>query len=173
MQGGGQQDPERLGFEVMMSLIDVEQDTNGTLVATSKAFPELTSFGDDVEDIRRHAIGALEEVIAARIGNGERLPRPASEAAIRKHKGVAMKLPLMTALKASLYKALLESGATRAELARRLGWHREQVDRLFRIDHHSRMDRIEAAFQALGRDVDVHVARVPPARSFSHPEDAP
>jgi antitoxin HicB len=144
----------------MMYLVDVERDTNGTLLATCKVFPELTTFGDDLEDVRRHAIGALEEAIAARIGDGERLPRPASEGDIRKHKGVAVKLPLMVALKASLYRALLESGATRAELARRLGWHREQVDRLFRIDHASRMDQIEAAFQALGRDVDVHVKKV-------------
>ena len=130
-------------------------------MAKSKVFPELTTFGEDLEDVRRHAIRALEEAIAARVSDGERLPRPVSETAIGKHKGVAVKRPLMTALKAFLYKTLLESGVTRAKLARRLGWHREQVDRLFRIDHASRMDQIEAAFQALGRDVNVHVERLP------------
>lgn len=144
----------------MVYLIDVVQDTNGTFLATCKAFPELTTFGDDLEDVRRHAIGALEEAIAARIGDGERLPRPASDVEMRRHKGVAVKLPLMTTLKACLHQALLESGTTRAELTRRLHWHREQVDRLFRIDHASRTDQIEAAFQALHRDVDVHVEKV-------------
>jgi hypothetical protein len=39
----------------------------------------------------------------------------------------------MTSLKASLYRALRESGITRAELMRRLGGNRESVDRLFRL----------------------------------------
>ncbi|MCO5159887.1 MAG: hypothetical protein M9939_02020 [Mesorhizobium sp.] len=42
---------------------------------------------------------------------------------------------------------------TRAELARRLGWHREQVDRLFRLDHKSRLDQLESAFKALGETI--------------------
>jgi antitoxin HicB len=79
-----------------------------------------------------------------------------------------VKLPLMTALKASLYTAHLESGATRAELAPQLGWHREQVDRLFRIDRVWRMEQIEAAFQAQGRNVNVRVEFLPD-RSFSDP----
>jgi len=33
---------------------------------------------------------------------------------------------------------------------RDLGWHREQVDRLFRLDHNSRIDQLEEAFRALG-----------------------
>jgi antitoxin HicB len=41
---------------------------------------------------------------------------------------------------------------------RRLGWRsRESVDRLFRLDHASRLDQIEAAFRALGRRIDVKV----------------
>ena len=142
----------------MMYLIDVTPDDNGTLLATSKAFPELTTFGDDAADVERTAVGALEEAIAARIADNEPLPPPASHAAaIRKHKGVVVKLPLMTALKVELYQALRKSGTTRAALARRLNWHREQVDRLFRIDHASRLDQLEAAFHALHRDVDVRV----------------
>jgi antitoxin HicB len=59
---------------------------------------------------------------------------------------------------------LRESGITRAELARRLGWHREQVDRLFRLEHASRLDRLEAAFKALAHEIDVSV-QAEPARS--------
>jgi antitoxin HicB len=56
--------------------------------------------------------------------------------------------------------AMRDAGVTRAELARRLGWHREQVDRLFRLDHASRIDRIEAAFEKLDRNVDIRVREV-------------
>jgi antitoxin HicB len=64
---------------------------------------------------------------------------------------------LMTALKVALYHALRESKITRAELTRRLRWNRESVDRLFRLDHASRLDQIEAAFAALGRRIDVSI----------------
>ncbi|PSJ19663.1 HicB family protein, partial [Halomonas sp. ND22Bw] len=38
---------------------------------------------------------------------------------------------------------------------RRLNWKRESVDRLFRLDHRSRLDQIEAAFNAIGEEVSV------------------
>jgi antitoxin HicB len=63
----------------------------------------------------------------------------------------------MTSLKVSLYRALRESGITRAELSRRLHWNLESVDRLFRLDHASRLEQIEAAFGALDRSVTLTV----------------
>jgi hypothetical protein len=39
---------------------------------------------------------------------------------------------------------------TRADLMRALGRHREQVDRLFRLDHNSRLDAMDDAFKAVG-----------------------
>jgi antitoxin HicB len=141
----------------MIYLIDIEPDTDGSLLATCKAFPELTTFGADKAQVWKSALGALEEAIAARIDDGDPLPAPATEAQIKRHKAVWVKLPLMTSLKCMLYSALRESGMNRAELARRLDWHRESVDRLFRLDHASRVDQIEAAFKVLQQDVDVRV----------------
>jgi antitoxin HicB len=144
----------------MIYLIDIEPDTNGSLLATCKAFPELTTFGEDKAQAWKNALGALEEAIAARIDDGDPLPAPATEAQIKRHRGVWVKLPLMTAMKCMLYSALRVSGMSRAELARRLDWHRESVDRLFRLDHASRVDQIEAAFKALQQDVEVRVSHL-------------
>ncbi len=33
-------------------------------------------------------------------------------------------------------------------------WHREQIDRLFRLDHASKLERMQAAFRALGAEFD-------------------
>ena len=144
----------------MIYLIDIEPDTDDSLLATSKAFPELTTFGADKAQAWKNALGALEEAIAARIDDGDPLPAPATEAQLKRHRGVWVKLPLMTAMKCMLYSALRESGMNRAELARRLDWHRESVDRLFRLDHASRVDQIEAAFKVLQQDVDVRVTHL-------------
>jgi antitoxin HicB len=122
------------------------------VLATSPSLPEVTTFGEDDADALAHAIGAIEEALAARIADGEDIPAPRERL-----RGRSVALPLMTSLKVSLYRALRESGITRAELMRRLGWNRESVDRLFRLDHASRLDQIEAAFRALGKSVALEI----------------
>ena len=82
-----------------------------------------------------------------------------------------VRLPALTVLKAELYRQLRETGITRAELSRRLGWKRESVDRLFRLDHFSRLEQLEAAFAALGRAVSVSVHAA--ARACGGVEPAP
>ena len=53
-------------------------DSNGTLLVTSPDFPELTSFGDTLEDALEWARGALLEAIAARINEGVPIPEPST-----------------------------------------------------------------------------------------------
>ena len=140
-----------LGYRIKLT-----RDDDDTFLVTCPALPEVTTFGKTGEEIQHAATGAIEEAIAARISYGEALPQPVPPAkAGRSNRFV--KLPALTVLKAQLYVVLRESGITRAELARRLGWHREQVDRLFRLDHASRLDRLEAAFKALQRELDVRL----------------
>ena len=85
------------------------------------------------------------------IDDGEDIPHPTDG------DGPWVPLPTSTALKLNLYWALRAAGITRAELARRLGWHRESVDRLFRLDHASKLDQIDAAFAALGQSIDIQI----------------
>src|SRR5262245_31611293 len=135
-------------------LIKLEPDDNDTLLVTCPALPEVATFGEDEADALRHATNAIEEALAARIADALDIPAPTTRS-----RGRAVALPLMTALKVSLYRSLREAGLTRAELMRRLGWNRESVDRLFRLDHASRLEQLEAAFKALGRTVDVSIER--------------
>jgi antitoxin HicB len=60
--------------------------------------------------------------------------------------------------KLGVYRAMTEQGIKKSELARRLGWHLPQVDRLFDLKHASRFDQIEAAARALGRHIEVSVS---------------
>jgi antitoxin HicB len=129
-------------------------DDNGTWLVTVPALPEVTTFaeikpapGAEVFDAaRRQAVAAIEEALAARISAGEALPRPDGKLGDE----LSAPLPLLTALKASLYEHARLQEVTRAELVRRLGWNRESVDRLFRLDHLSRLSQLEEAYAALG-----------------------
>jgi antitoxin HicB len=131
--------------------IKLEPDDNGTLLVTCPALPEVTTFGEDEADAMRHAVGAIEEAIAARMAGGEDV-REGHQRGPR-----LVRLPALTVLKVELYRQLREAGMTRAELARRLGWKRESVDRLFRLDHASRLEQLEAAFGALGQAVSITI----------------
>ena len=86
------------------------------------------------------------------------MPRPRGTTRLKRDEALVA-LPALSALKLKLYWALRASKITRAELARRLSWNRESVDRLFRLGHASRLDQLEAAFGALGRRIDVSIAR--------------
>jgi antitoxin HicB len=136
--------------------IKLERDDNGTLLVTCPSLPEVTTFGENEEDAKRRAAGAIEEALASRMADGSDIPEPPTRLAEHRYLRI-VELPLMMSLKTSLYCSLRKDGITRAELSRRLKWNRESVDRLFRLDHASRLDQLEAAFRALGRSLDVKI----------------
>nr|WP_306265677.1 type II toxin-antitoxin system HicB family antitoxin [Pararhizobium sp. IMCC3301] len=134
--------------------VDIRPDDNDTWLVTATAFDEVVSFGDDTESALRNVRDAIEEAIAGRIARGEDIPFPMREAP---SKGHFVQMPVMVILKAGLHMQLRSQGWTRADLKRALGCQREHVDRLFRLDHNSKMDSIEAAFTALGVTLEVNV----------------
>jgi antitoxin HicB len=131
--------------------VKLTPDDNNTLLVTSPAFPEVTTFGEDKEDALRQARNAIEEAIAARIAAKQDIPKSPVTMPARHDR---VQLPWQTELKVMLYLSLRTAKLTRADLARRLRWPREQVDRLFRLDHASRLDQLEAAFNALGIQIE-------------------
>ncbi len=134
--------------------VDLTPDDNNTLLATCPLLPEVTTFGQTRDDALHHAAEAIEEAVAARLARWEYIPLAdpmAGEEGVR--------LPLAASMKVLLFLVCDSRGVTRAELARRLGWHREQVDRLFRVDHNSRIDQLEAAFKAAGEPFEQAIKR--------------
>ncbi|MCY4515066.1 MAG: hypothetical protein OXC69_08035 [Candidatus Tectomicrobia bacterium] len=67
----------------------------------------------------------------------------------------ALRYPPLTAIKALLYQGMREHGIGKAELARRLGWHLPQVDRVLDVHHSSRLDRMDLALSAIGLQLEV------------------
>ena len=130
----------------------LERDDN-TVQVMSPDFPELKTFGTNRKDALTRAVDALEEAIAARIHDGRDVPLPSqgSDNAI---------LPTLTTVKILLYRGMREQGIGKAELARRLGWHLPQVDRVLDIQHNSHMDQMDAAMGAIGRYLYVRVSKL-------------
>jgi antitoxin HicB len=127
--------------------LNIQPDDNGTWLVLSKDFTELVTFGETQQEALVQAELAIEEAIAARISDGELIPYPVRETGGEGH---FVEVPSLVFLKVALYMIAKEKGVTNAQLARDLGWHREQVDRLFRLGHNSRIDQLESAFKAIG-----------------------
>ena len=127
------------GDSVLVSFVDV---------------PEAITFGANEDQALLQAVDALETALSFYIDARKPLP-PASKA----QRGQRCVRPsALTGAKLGVYQAMTEQGIKKAELARRLGWHTPQVDRLFDLRHASRLDQIEAAARVLGRRLDVRVA---------------
>ena len=132
--------------------IEFTPDDNDTFLVTCPDLPEVTTFGEDEGDAILRAGDAIEEALAARIFDRSDIPEP-SEANDR----TVVSLPAQTAMKVALYKSMREAGLRKADLARKLQAHGPQIDRLFDLRHASRLDQMEAAFNALGKRIDVRV----------------
>ena len=78
-----------------------------------------------------------------------------------KHRGKhfhLVSLPALQSAKTELYTAFRASGMKKVELARRIGISKTNIERLFDLDHASRLDQIEAAFRAIGKKLEVTVS---------------
>lgn len=125
----------------------------GTILVTFADVPEAITFGADEEEALLQAVDALETGLAFYMD--ARKPLPAVSKPKRGQKTV--RPGALEGAKLGLYQAMTEQGIRKAELARRLGWHVPQVDRLFDLRHASKLDQIESAARSLGRTVEVRV----------------
>lgn len=133
--------------------VKLSPDDNGTVLVSVPDLPEVVTFGDDREDALAHAVDAIETAFMGRMAARDDIPQPSKGG-----KDFAV-LPALTAAKLSLYWAMREERVGKAALARRLGWHMPQVDRILDLNHASKLDAIEAALAALGRTLEIKVQK--------------
>jgi antitoxin HicB len=134
--------------------VTLTRDDNGTVLVTFVDVPEAITFGADTEEALLNAMDALETGLSFYVDSRKPLPL-----ASKPKKGQKTVRPsALECAKLGLYHTMTEQGIRKAELARRLGWHTPQVDRLFDLRHASKLDQIEAAAHVLGKHVLVQIA---------------
>ena len=132
----------------------LEAQPEGGFVVTFPDVAEAITQGEDEEEALLYAVDALETALSFYID--ARMPLPVASKPKRGQRTV--RPSALEGAKLAVYQAMTEQGIKKAELARRLGWHMPQVDRLFDLRHASRLDQIEAAARVLGRQLEVRVA---------------
>lgn len=136
-----------------MNAYPVEIHTEDGIWVTCRDIPELHSAGDDEEEALLEAVDGLETAISIYVDQRRPIPAP-SEARPGER---LVRLPALTVAKVALWNAMMEQGVGKAELARRLGVHMPQVDRLVDILHNSKIDQVEHALYLLGKRLQVTV----------------
>jgi antitoxin HicB len=124
----------------------------GGFVVTFPDVPGAITDGETETEAVANAIDALETMFIAYIRDKQDIPRPSAP---RDRRTIAVS-PIAAA-KVALYRAMREHGLTKAGLARRLGLHAPQVDRLLDLRHASRLDQLADALRVLGKELVLSV----------------
>lgn len=132
--------------------VEMTPEDNGTVTVYVPDIPGCHTFGSDLAEALARAVDAAEAMLAARIADREDIPPPSPVAG-----RPTITIPAMSVAKIGLYEAMQQAKVGKAELGRRLGWHLPQVDRVLDLNHASKFDQIEAALQALGKEIEIRV----------------
>ena len=132
---------------------DFQPDPDGGFTVTFPDVPEAITFGDDLADARTSAAEALGLALRGYLVLGRPLPKPAA-----KRRGlVAVPVNAATALKLAVVETFNASGLSKSELARRLDKAEGEARRILDPDHPTKVQTLEAALAALGKEIVVSV----------------
>ena len=116
--------------------------------------PEVVTEGNSIEQATEYATDAIQLVRAEYIRRKSEIPRPSKSVGKRVR---MVELPLLTQAKLSLYTAMRRAGVRKADLPRRLGISKPQVERLLDLGHGSNLHQVERAFRALKKRLELSV----------------
>ncbi|MDR2366442.1 MAG: hypothetical protein LBD68_11435 [Zoogloeaceae bacterium] len=134
--------------------IELIPDTeHGGFLVGFPDFPFVHGVGDTEEEALREALDGLESGIAFFLD--EQRPVPLPSAKKRGQKTVA--LSALTEAKVLLFNEMLAQGVKKAELARRLNIAPPNVERIFRLNHQTRLETLDAAAKSLGKRLDMRL----------------
>jgi antitoxin HicB len=126
----------------------------GTFAVAFPDVPEAHTFGADRKEALVRAPDALETALSFYVDARKPLPR----AGRPKRGQVLVPVSPLGQAKLGLYEAMRAQGVGRAELARRLGCHLAQIDRLLDLCHASKLEQLERALAAVGKRIALEVA---------------
>ena len=126
---------------------------DGVVMVTSPDLPEFSSVGDTEEEALREALDGIETTLQMYMQDRLDIPMPSDR---KRGQRLVELLPLAVA-KIGLYQVMQSKGLRKADLARLLGVHLPQVDRLLDLRHRSKLEQVDAALHAVGYRIELTV----------------
>ncbi|MDD5037225.1 MAG: type II toxin-antitoxin system HicB family antitoxin [Methylococcaceae bacterium] len=136
-----------LSYPIMLTT-DAE---TGAVVVDFPDIPFCHSVGGDEEEALLNAEDALESALTVFFEQRKPIPLP-SDPVLGQFE---VSLSALATAKVLLWNEMHAQGVRKADLARRLGCHMPQIDRLLDLGHSSKIEQVEAALAKLGKRLDV------------------
>ncbi|MCK9507354.1 MAG: type II toxin-antitoxin system HicB family antitoxin [Pigmentiphaga sp.] len=127
-------------------------DDNDTLLIQFPDVPEAVAVAESEADAPKQAAEGLEAALQMYVDARRPLPAPFFT------DGPTVTLHTTATAKLLLANEMALQGIRKADLARSLGVHPPQVDRLLDLGHATRMDRLESALAVLGKRLELTLA---------------
>lgn len=123
----------------------------GGWLVSFRDFPEGHSQAEENDDVIDIAEGLLQACIEGRLLDGLEVP----EASQARTGEVVIGVPIETATKAALFKAVAARGDSRVAIARALRMDEKEMRRMLDPRHASKLPRVARVLKALGKELRV------------------
>lgn len=130
------------------------RDESGIILVTFRDIPEALTQGRDEVEAKKNAQDALITAMEFYFEDRRSVPAPSGRCSGE----VLISLPFSISVKVALLNEMITQGVTPAELARRLGSSPQNVNRIMKLDHATKIDTLDSAFKQLGKSLDFIVA---------------
>ncbi len=132
-----------------------QADPSGAYVITFRDIPEAITQGDNLEEALQMATDALVRAMEFYFEDQRSVPLPSPAKAGEQ----LIELPLSISAKVLLLNEMLQQRVRPVELARKMALRPQEVNRLLKLDHKTKIDTISDALKVLGCKLDLMLAR--------------
>lgn len=127
----------------------VESNNEGGFIARFRDVPEAITEAWNLEELKNNARDALISAIDFYIEGRRAFPAGSNV----KSGDLAIELPASVVAKVLLLNAIVQANVRPVDLARKMNIKPQEVTRLTDIRHATKIDTIQAALRALGKDL--------------------
>lgn len=132
----------------------VEPNGDGGFIASFKDIPEALTEAKTMEELKENALDALITAIDFYIEDQRPFPAPSNATT----EDLIVELPPSVIAKILLLNAMVETKTRPADLARKMGVSRQEVNRITDLHHSTKIDTVAHALYALGRRLNISVS---------------
>ena len=126
----------------------------GGYTVTFRDIPEAITQGDDMNEATEWAADALHTAMEFYFEDDRQVPMPSAP----QEGDVLIELAPTVTAKVLLLNEMLAQKVSQAELARRMHTRPQEIQRVVNLGHATRIDTLAAAFQALGKHLEIRVS---------------
>ena len=125
---------------------------DGGYVVSFPDVPEALTQGNTREEALAMGLDALVTAFEFYFEDGNKVPEPGEIT------GDYVDVPASIMAKVIMLSAFVDAGLTQVELASRMGVKKQEVTRLFDLQHSTKIDTIQKALVAMGKQLELSAA---------------